>query len=135
MSPEISKRYEKDLPWLKKLQGSTKENYRELSAKIYACIVANLPLNEFESQVSEIVNCTKNKVLEIQHGALLALSFMIEQKLLSLKQTNIEEISNLKVYSVAVETICKFIFFSMKLKKYKSKIYFHENLFYRSIFK
>lgn len=109
MSPEISKRYEKDLPWLKKLQGSTKENIRELSAKIYAFIVAYLPLNEFETQLTEIVNCTKNKVLEIQHGALLALSYMIEQKLLSLKQTNVEGISNLKVYSVAVETMCSFL--------------------------
>lgn len=112
MSPEISKRYEKDLPWLKKLQGSTKENIRELSAKIYAFIVAYLPLNEFETQLTEIVNCTKNKVLEIQHGALLALSYMIEQKLLSLKQTNVEGISNLKVYSVAVETMCKFFYFN-----------------------
>ena len=86
---------------------STKENIRELSAKIYAFIVARLPFNEFENQVAEIVTSIKSKLVEVQHGALLALSYMMEQKLVSLKQENPEEILKLKVYSTAVETMCK----------------------------
>ncbi|XP_033222326.1 proteasome adapter and scaffold protein ECM29 [Belonocnema kinseyi] len=106
MSPEISKRYERELPWFRKLMTSTKENIRELSAKIYALIVTHLPFNEFESQAAEIVTSVKNKIVDIQHGALLALSYMMEQKLVSLKHENPAEILKLKVYSTAVEITC-----------------------------
>ena len=107
VSPEILKLYVKELPWFKKSLTSTKENIRELSAKIYAFILTYSTPNEFESHVIEMINYSKNKLVDVQHGALLALSHIMERKLTILKQENAEEILKLEVYSTAVNIICK----------------------------
>ncbi|XP_012280899.1 proteasome-associated protein ECM29 homolog isoform X2 [Orussus abietinus] len=102
-------RYESEIPWLRSMLSSSKESIRELAAKIYAIIIAYIPDNDFEKQVSEIINSAKSKVPETQHGALVALSHMMERKLRLWKHTNKDELLKWNTYLEAVKTLYAFL--------------------------
>lgn len=104
---ETTPRYETELPWLKNLLTSTKEDIRELAAKIYGVVAAHIPIGDFEKQVAEIIGVTRNKMLETQHGAILALSYMMERKLTLRRNENKSELLNWESYVNATKIICE----------------------------
>ncbi|XP_015601340.2 proteasome adapter and scaffold protein ECM29 [Cephus cinctus] len=105
----MSKRNEKELSWLRSLLSSAKEDIRELAAKIYAITIAYISNTDFEKQVSEIIHSTKNKSLETQHGALIALSYMMERKLITRRNDNKDELLKWGSYIDTVKTIYTFL--------------------------
>ncbi|XP_011307486.1 proteasome-associated protein ECM29 homolog [Fopius arisanus] len=111
LSPDMLDKFAEELKFLKGLLASTKEDVRVLAGKIHAIIMAHQSnLEEFEYRVSELIAATKHKTLEIQHGALLALSFMFERKLFLRKATDDKEsILSWKPYIDGVKTICEFL--------------------------
>ncbi|KYM93818.1 Proteasome-associated protein ECM29 like protein [Cyphomyrmex costatus] len=88
----IIKSYEKELPWLCSLLASAKHDVRQLAAKIYAAITGYFPKNEFEKHVSNIMNIMNRKNLEAQHGALMALTYMMERNLIQQRIGNKEDL-------------------------------------------
>ncbi|XP_046742819.1 proteasome adapter and scaffold protein ECM29 [Diprion similis] len=106
---ETTSRYENELPWLRNLLTSTKEDIRELGAKIYGVVAAHIPSREFEKQVAEIIGATRNKMLETQHGAILALSHMMERKLMLRRNENKNELLNWNSYINATKLIYTFL--------------------------
>lgn len=109
---ETTSRYQSELPWLRNLLTSTKEEIRELAAKIYGVVAAHIPSGEFEKQVAEMINVTRNKMLETQHGAILALSYMMERKLMLRRNENRSELLKWESYIDATKLICEETFSS-----------------------
>ncbi|XP_043249578.1 proteasome adapter and scaffold protein ECM29 [Colletes gigas] len=101
----VTKIYEKELSWLHTLLVSTKSNVRQLAAKIYGIITAQLPINDFETQISEIMNIMNKKNLEAQHGALLTLTYMMERRIISSKTDTNNAVFNLDIYVNVVKMI------------------------------
>ncbi|CAD6237411.1 GSCOCG00002299001-RA-CDS [Cotesia congregata] len=101
----------KELPWIQTLLTSTKADVRELAAKINAIVMqCNSSNEEFELRAGEFMSSAKNKVLETQHGSLLALSYMMERKLTARKDSEqVENLLSWKIYSEVVQTICSFL--------------------------
>ncbi|XP_012265500.2 proteasome adapter and scaffold protein ECM29 [Athalia rosae] len=106
---ETTSRYKSDLPWLRTLLTSTKKDTRELAAKIYGVVAAHIPSGEFEKQVAEIINVSRNKVLETQHGAILALSYMMERKLILRRNEDKSEMLKWENYVNAIKLIYAFL--------------------------
>lgn len=101
----IVKSYEKELPWLRSLLTSTKQDVRQLAAKIYAAITGYFPNNEFEKHVSNIMDIMNKKNLEAQHGAVMALTYMMERNLLQQRNEN-KDLCNWRTYNDIVKAIC-----------------------------
>jgi len=108
----IIKSYEKELPWLCSLLTSAKHDVRQLAAKIYAVITGYLPRNEFEKYVSSIMNIMNRKNLEAQHGALMALTYMMERNLIQQRNGNKEDLCNWTTYNDIVKAICMYLYIS-----------------------
>ncbi|KAL6433433.1 hypothetical protein ACFW04_006522 [Cataglyphis niger] len=104
----IVKSYEKELPWLRSLLTSTKQDVRQLAAKIYAAITGYLPKNEFEKHVSNIMDIMNKKNLEAQHGALMALTYMMEKYLMQQRNEN-KDLCNWTTYNDIVKAICMYL--------------------------
>ncbi|XP_058794814.1 proteasome adapter and scaffold protein ECM29 isoform X2 [Phymastichus coffea] len=105
----IIERYSKDQSWIQSLLTSSKEYVRHLAAKIYAIYAAHASTNDFENRISKILKTTKDKVLEHQQGAILALSYSIERKLTLRKCEDVNTITTWNTYVDAVKTICDFL--------------------------
>ncbi|KAG7212048.1 hypothetical protein KM043_012404 [Ampulex compressa] len=105
-----AKKYENELPWLYNLLTSTKLDIRQLAAKIYAIIIAHFTMNDFESQVSNIMDVVNKKSIEAQHGALLTLTYMIERKLLLSRSETSNDLLNWPTYIAVTNTICTFLY-------------------------
>ncbi|XP_012151377.1 proteasome adapter and scaffold protein ECM29 isoform X2 [Megachile rotundata] len=105
----ITKIYEKQLSRLHNLLTSTKVDIRQVAAKIYGVITAPLPVNDFETQISEIINITNKKNLEAQHGGLLALTYMMERRLLMFRKNSTNDSFNWDLYTNVVKIICNFL--------------------------
>jgi len=104
----ITKEYEKELPWLRTLLTSTKQDVRQLTAKVYAVITGYFSKNEFEKHVSSIMDIMNKKSLEAQHGALMTLTHMMEKNLIQQRNGNKEDLYNWTTYHDIVKTICMF---------------------------
>lgn len=111
--PYIVKAYEKELPWLCTLLTSTKQDMRQLAAKVYAAITAYLSRNEFEKQVSDIMDIMKKKSLEAQHGALMALIYMMERNLAQQRNENRENLCNWMIYNDVVKSVCTYLYINV----------------------
>lgn len=101
--------YEKELPWLRTLLTSTKPDVRYLVAKVYGVITSNFSSIDFEKHISEIIDMTKKKHVESQHGSLLALTFMMERNLIIKRNENRDELLNWEMYIYVVKIICTFL--------------------------
>lgn len=108
--------YEKKLSWLHSLFTSNKPNVRQLAAKIYGIITAQLPMNDYEAQISEILNILNKKNLEAQHGALLTLTYMMERRIISWKTVTNNALFDLDIYIQSVKMICMYICFCTTTK-------------------
>ncbi|XP_012233833.1 proteasome adapter and scaffold protein ECM29 [Linepithema humile] len=105
----IIKAYEKELPWLCSLLTSTKQDVRQLAAKVYGAITGHFPKNEFEKHVSNIMDIMNKKSLEAQHGVLMALTYMTERNLMLQRKENKEALCNWATYNDIVKTICTYL--------------------------
>lgn len=105
----VTRIYENNLSWLRTLLISTKPDIRQLAAKIYGLITAQLSNNEFEAQISEIMGIIDKNNLEAQHGSLLTLTYMMERRLV-FKRSNINnDCFNWDLYINVVRMICNFL--------------------------
>jgi len=104
----IVKTYEKELPWLCSLLTSTKQDVRQLAAKVYGAITGHFLKSEFEKHVSNIMDIMSKKNLEAQHGALMALTYMTERNLTLQRNESKEALYNWTTYHDIVKTICTY---------------------------
>lgn len=102
--------YEEDLTWLRNLLASTKVDVRQLVAQIYGIITAQLPNNDFEARISEIMNIVEKKNVEAQHGSLLALTYMMERRLTFSRDHMNNDFFNWGLYVNVLKMICTRIF-------------------------
>ncbi len=103
----VIERYSKEQSWIHSLLSSSKEHIRDLAAKIYAFYMASFPTNEFENQISKMLKTTKDKVIENQQGAILALSYSIERKLVQRRTEDKNSLINWNSYIDTIKAICE----------------------------
>lgn len=102
----ITKSYEKELPWLRSMLTSTKQDVRQVAAKTYSVITGYFPRNEFEKHLSSVMEIMSRKQLEAQHGALITLTYMMERSLIRHRSESKEDLRNWTTYNEIVKTIC-----------------------------
>ncbi|XP_044046136.1 proteasome adapter and scaffold protein ECM29 [Siniperca chuatsi] len=75
---KLAPRFVDKIDWIKSLMNTNKEDMRELAAQLYALVVSTMTGNELEMAVHNLVKITKdNHSPETQHGAILALGYMV----------------------------------------------------------
>ncbi|XP_017281248.1 proteasome adapter and scaffold protein ECM29 isoform X2 [Kryptolebias marmoratus] len=79
VSPEkLASRFADKIDWIKSLMNTNKEDMRELAAQLYAVVISTMTGNELQAAVQNLVKITKdNHSPETQHGAILALGYMV----------------------------------------------------------
>ena len=81
-SEEVAKRFSNKMDWFKFLLNNTKEDFRETIASIISLVSSVLSVAEFEKAVGDLVRSVKEKQLEYQHGAILALGHSFGRRVL-----------------------------------------------------
>ncbi|XP_034543139.1 proteasome adapter and scaffold protein ECM29 isoform X1 [Notolabrus celidotus] len=75
---KLAPRFIEKIDWIKSLMNTNKEDMRELAAQLYALVVSTMTGNELQMAVQNLVKITKdNHSPETQHGAILALGYMV----------------------------------------------------------
>uniref|UniRef100_A0A672GNV4 Ecm29 proteasome adaptor and scaffold n=1 Tax=Salarias fasciatus TaxID=181472 RepID=A0A672GNV4_SALFA len=75
---KLAPRFVGKIDWIKSLMNTNKEDMRELAAQLYALVVSTMTGNELQTAVQNLVKITKdNHSPETQHGAILALGYMV----------------------------------------------------------
>ncbi|CAK9831680.1 Proteasome adapter and scaffold protein ECM29 [Anthophora retusa] len=105
----VTEIYEKESSRFRTLLTSSNPDVRQLVAKIYGIITTQLSNNDFEAQVSEIMNIMDKKNIEAQHGSLLTLTCMMERRLI-LKRNDInKDTFSWDLYINVVKMICTYL--------------------------
>ncbi|XP_015225103.1 PREDICTED: proteasome-associated protein ECM29 homolog, partial [Cyprinodon variegatus] len=111
---KLAPRFADKIDWIKSLMNTNKEDMRELAAQLYAVVISTMTGNELQTAVQNLVKITKdNHSPETQHGAILALGYMVGRNL-SRKKAMEEERSitsqdDDKLVSLATKTIGSFL--------------------------
>jgi len=79
---EVAPMYEKKMDWFKFLLNNTREDLRETVATIYGLVAAVLNKPDFEKAVKDLTRSMKEKQLEYQHGAGLAIGNSFARRIL-----------------------------------------------------
>lgn len=75
---KLAPRFAQRIDWIKGLMNTNKEDMRELAAQLYAVVVSTMSGNELKTAVQNLIKITKdNHSPETQHGAILALGYMV----------------------------------------------------------
>uniref|UniRef100_A0A8D0CXV9 Ecm29 proteasome adaptor and scaffold n=1 Tax=Sander lucioperca TaxID=283035 RepID=A0A8D0CXV9_SANLU len=75
---KLAPRFIDKIDWIKSLMNTNKEDMRELAAQLYAVVVSTMTGNELQAAVHNLLKITKdNHSPESQHGAILALGYMV----------------------------------------------------------
>ncbi|XP_053185737.1 proteasome adapter and scaffold protein ECM29 [Scomber japonicus] len=75
---KLAHKFVDKIDWIKSLMNTNKEDMRELAAQLYAVVVSTMTGNELQMAVHNLVKITKdNHSPETQHGAILALGYMV----------------------------------------------------------
>ncbi|KAM4595606.1 proteasome adapter and scaffold protein ECM29 isoform 2-T2 [Fundulus diaphanus] len=120
---KLAPRFSDKIDWIKSLMNTNKEDMRELAAQLYAVVISTMTGNELQMAVQNLVKITKdNHSPETQHGAILALGYMVGRNLSRKKGTascelteNKEEDMSItsqdddKLVSMATKTIGSFL--------------------------
>ncbi|MEQ2306110.1 hypothetical protein AMECASPLE_004693 [Ameca splendens] len=120
---KLAPRFADKIDWIKSLMNTNKEDMRELAAQLYALVISTMTGNELQTAVQNLVKITKdNHSPETQHGAILALGYMVGRNLSRKKvmascestQNKGEEMSitsqdDDKLVSMATKTIGSFL--------------------------
>uniref|UniRef100_A0A3P9P601 Ecm29 proteasome adaptor and scaffold n=2 Tax=Poecilia reticulata TaxID=8081 RepID=A0A3P9P601_POERE len=120
---KLAPRFADKIDWIKSLMNTNKEDMRELAAQLYALVISTMTGNELQTAVQNLVKITKdNHSPETQHGAILALGYMVGRNLsrkkaiasCELTENKMEEMSitsqdDDKLVSMATKTIGTFL--------------------------
>ncbi|XP_043971020.1 proteasome adapter and scaffold protein ECM29 [Gambusia affinis] len=119
---KLAQRFADKIEWIKSLMNTNKEDMRELAAQLYALVISTMTGNELQTAVQNLVKITKdNHSPETQHGAILALGYMVGRNLSRKKaitcestENKVEEMSitsqdDDKLVSMATKTIGSFL--------------------------
>ncbi|MEQ2167608.1 hypothetical protein GOODEAATRI_005776, partial [Goodea atripinnis] len=123
---KLAPRFADKIDWIKSLMNTNKEDMRELAAQLYALVISTMTGNELQTAVQNLVKITKDNHVchspETQHGAILALGYMVGRNLSRKKvmascestQNKGEEMSitsqdDDKLVSMATKTIGSFL--------------------------
>ncbi|CAH0555694.1 unnamed protein product [Brassicogethes aeneus] len=94
--PILHKILLKDLPWLRDLLSNTKEEVRELAALLYGLVLSGCASDsEFDAALRSLLTQTGHKMLENQHGSLLAIGAALNSKIFE-KNRNVKDWDLLK---------------------------------------
>uniref|UniRef100_A0A7N6AKQ8 Ecm29 proteasome adaptor and scaffold n=1 Tax=Anabas testudineus TaxID=64144 RepID=A0A7N6AKQ8_ANATE len=75
---KLATRFVDKIDWIKSLMNTNKEDMREFAAQLYAVVVSTMTGNELQTAVQNLIKITKdNHSPETQHGAVLALGYMV----------------------------------------------------------
>ncbi|KAM6939676.1 proteasome adapter and scaffold protein ECM29 [Xenentodon cancila] len=75
---KLAPRFAHKIDWIKSLMNTNKEDMRELAAQLYAVVISTMTGNELQMAVQNLVKITRdNHSPETQHGAILALGYMV----------------------------------------------------------
>ncbi|XP_053711143.1 proteasome adapter and scaffold protein ECM29-like [Synchiropus splendidus] len=103
------------IDWIKSLMNTNKEDMRELAAQLYAVVVSIMTGSELQKAVNNLVKITKdNHSPETQHGALLALGYMVgrcmsKRKAASSEIPQINSEKDDELVAMATKTIGSFL--------------------------
>uniref|UniRef100_A0AAX7VK09 Ecm29 proteasome adaptor and scaffold n=1 Tax=Astatotilapia calliptera TaxID=8154 RepID=A0AAX7VK09_ASTCA len=94
---KLAPRFADKIDWIKSLMNTNKEDMRELAAQLYAVVVSTMTGNELQKAVQNLVKITKdNHSPETQHGAILALGYMVGRNMSRKKAaTSIDSTENM----------------------------------------
>lgn len=112
---KLAPRFVDKIDWIKSLMNTNKEDMRELAAQLYAVVVSTMTGNELQTAVHNLVKITKdNHSPETQHGAILALGYMVgrymsNKKSASGQQLSITHQDDDDLVSLATKTIGSFL--------------------------
>ncbi|XP_073721138.1 proteasome adapter and scaffold protein ECM29 [Misgurnus anguillicaudatus] len=105
----LAPKFVNKIDWIKGLMNTNKEDMRELAAQLYAVVVSSMSGNELSSAVQNLVKTSKdNHSPETQHGAILALGYMVGRytnKRRSLTPNEVTPKENEELISIATKTI------------------------------
>uniref|UniRef100_A0ABD2WFD9 TOG domain-containing protein n=1 Tax=Trichogramma kaykai TaxID=54128 RepID=A0ABD2WFD9_9HYME len=105
----VIEHYSNERTWIYTLLSSTKEHVRDLAAKVYAVYMSHSPDNVFETQINKMLKTTKDKLLENQHGAILALSYSLERKLILRRNEDKNALITWNIYIDVMKSVCDFL--------------------------
>jgi len=75
-SPDIgAKFFREKLSWIKALLNNTREDIRECVAHLFGVVASGLSLRDFELAVQDLLRSFKEKQVEFQHGAIVAVGY------------------------------------------------------------
>ncbi|MFT7807466.1 proteasome-associated protein ECM29 homolog [Arapaima gigas] len=75
---KLASKFIDKIDWIKGLMNTNKEDMRELAAQLYAVVVSTMSGNELKTAVQNLVKIAKDAHSpESQHGAILALGYMV----------------------------------------------------------
>ncbi|MGH0136940.1 UNVERIFIED_CONTAM: hypothetical protein FKN15_006873 [Acipenser sinensis] len=75
---KLAAKFTDKIDWIKGLMNTNKEDMRELAAQLYAVVVSTMSGNDLKTAVQNLVKITKdNHSPETQHGAILALGYLV----------------------------------------------------------
>ncbi|KAG1956648.1 proteasome adapter and scaffold protein ECM29 [Pimephales promelas] len=75
---KLTPKFVDKIDWIKGLMNTNKEDLRELAAQLYAMVVSTMSGNELRTAVQNLIKTTKDMHSpETQHGAILALGYMV----------------------------------------------------------
>ncbi|KAM7419137.1 hypothetical protein PAMA_016317 [Pampus argenteus] len=120
---KLAPKFVEKIDWLKSLMNTNKEDMRELAAQLYAVVVSTMTGNELQMAVHNLMKITKdNHSPETQHGAIMALGYMVgrymsKKKALTSSETshNMEQQMSItsqeddELVSMATKTIGSFL--------------------------
>ncbi|XP_047434577.1 proteasome adapter and scaffold protein ECM29 [Mugil cephalus] len=116
---KLAPRFADKIDWIKSLMNTNKEDMRELAAQLYALVISTMTGNELQTAVQHLVKITKdNHSPETQHGAILALGYMVGRNMSrkktaassdSTQQMNITSQGDDELVSMATKTIGSFL--------------------------
>ncbi|KAI2668629.1 Proteasome adapter and scaffold protein ECM29 [Labeo rohita] len=110
---KLTLNYVDRIDWIKGLMNTNKEDMRELAAQLYAVVVSTMSGNELRTAVQNLIKITKDTHSpETQHGAILALGYMVGRymnKRRSLMPTEPTPKENEELIAMATKTIGSFL--------------------------
>ncbi|XP_078427300.1 proteasome adapter and scaffold protein ECM29 [Cetorhinus maximus] len=87
---KLAAQFADKIDWIKGLMSTNKDEIRELAAELYAVVLSTMSGNDLHLAVQNLIKSTKDSSPETQHGALLALGYMIGRYLARKKRTNLD---------------------------------------------
>uniref|UniRef100_A0A3Q3WNZ9 Uncharacterized protein n=1 Tax=Mola mola TaxID=94237 RepID=A0A3Q3WNZ9_MOLML len=100
---KLAPRFADKIDWIKSLMNTNKEDMRELAAQLYALVVSAMTGNELQMAVHNLVKITNdNHSPETQHGAILALGYMVGRYVSKKKLATLRDSSQYKVQPINI---------------------------------